>query len=49
MTKTNAMRLLDQTLDRVLTAAYDYDENNLSGVHAANAIGLPPEQVFKTL
>ena len=49
MTKTNAMRLLDQQKISYETAAYDYDENNLSGVHAANAIGLPPEQVFKTL
>ena len=49
MTKTNAMRLLDQQKISYETAAYDYDENNLSGVRAANAIGLPPEQVFKTL
>lgn len=28
---------------------YEYDENDLSGLHAAEAIGMPPEQVFKTL
>ncbi len=30
-------------------AFYKYDEKDLSGVHAAQALGLPPEQVFKTL
>ena len=30
-------------------AWYDFDENDLSGMHAAAAVGLPPEQVFKTL
>ncbi len=49
MTKTNAMRLLDAAGITYRTAQYDYDENDLSGVHAAEAIGMPPEQVFKTL
>ncbi len=49
MTKTNAMRLLEQSHIDYDTAEYEYDENNLSGVHAAEAIGLPAEQVFKTL
>lgn len=49
MTKTNAMRLLEQSHISYNTAEYEYDENNLSGVHAAEAIGLPAEQVFKTL
>ena len=30
-------------------ASYDYDENDLNGMHAAEGLGLPPEQVFKTL
>ncbi len=30
-------------------AFYKYDEKDLSGVHAAQVLGLPPEQVFKTL
>ena len=30
-------------------AFYEYDENDLNGMHAAQAIGLPYEQVFKTL
>ncbi|HPE15532.1 MAG TPA: Cys-tRNA(Pro) deacylase [Oscillospiraceae bacterium] len=49
MTKTNAMRLLDAAGVFYRTAGYDYDESDLSGVHAAEAIGMPPEQVFKTL
>ncbi len=28
---------------------YPFDESDLSGLHAAESIGLPPEQVFKTL
>lgn len=30
-------------------AEYEFDENDLNGLHAAEGIGLPPEQVFKTL
>lgn len=43
------MRLLDAAGIPYSTASYDFDETDLSGVHAANAIGLPVEQVFKTL
>ena len=49
MTKTNAMRLLEQAKLSFRAAEYGYDENDLSGMHAAEAIGLPTEQVFKTL
>ena len=28
---------------------YEFDEKDLNGNHAAKAIGMPPEQVFKTL
>lgn len=49
MTKTNAMRLLSQAKLSFRTTEYDYDENDLNGMHAAEAIGMPPEQVFKTL
>lgn len=49
MTKTNAMRLLDAAGTEYHTAQYEYDESDLSGIHAASAIGFPPEQVFKTL
>jgi len=49
MTKTNAMRLLDAAGVSYRFAEYDFDEADLSGTHAAIAIGMPPEQVFKTL
>ncbi len=49
MTKTNAMRLLEAASIEFETAEYEYDEADLSGVHAAKALGLPPEQIFKTL
>ena len=47
--KTNAMRLLDATHIEYETASYEYDESDLSGVHAAEELGVPPEIVFKTL
>ncbi len=49
MTKTNAMRLLEQAGIPFRTACYAWSEDDLSGVHAAAEIGMPPEQVFKTL
>lgn len=49
MNRTNAMRLLTQAKIAFRTAEYTYDENDLNGIHAAEAIGMPPEQVFKTL
>lgn len=49
MTKTNAMRLLDQAKIPYRTAEYAYDESDLSGNHAAHEIGMAEEQVFKTL
>ena len=49
MVKTNVMRLLDAAAIPYRTAEYEYDENDLSGIHAAKGTGMPPEQVFKTL
>lgn len=49
MVKTNVMRLLDTAGITYRTSEYEYDENNLSGMDAAEKIGIPPEQVFKTL
>jgi len=46
---TNAIRLIRQADIPFREASYDYDEKDLSGMKAANAIGMPPEQVFKTL
>ena len=48
-TKTNAVRLVEQAGIPCQEVFYDFDENDLSGNHAAKAIGMPPEQVFKTL
>ncbi len=47
--KTNAVRLIEQAGIPCREAFYDFDESDLSGVHAAQAIGMPPEEVFKTL
>lgn len=47
--KTNAMRLLDAAGIGYEMASYEYDESDLSGVHAASELGVPPETVFKTL
>lgn len=47
--KTNAIRILAQNKIAYQEAFYEFDENSLDGIHAANAIGFPPEQVFKTL
>lgn len=48
-TKTNAVRLVQQADIPCRECYYEYDENDLNGNHAAAAIEMPPEQVFKTL
>lgn len=47
--KTNAVRIVQQAGIPCREAFYEFDENDLNGNHAAEAIGFPPEQVFKTL
>jgi len=47
--KTNAVRLVQQAKIPCREAFYEFDESDLNGMHAAHAIGFPPEQVFKTL
>jgi Cys-tRNA(Pro)/Cys-tRNA(Cys) deacylase len=49
MTKTNALRILDAAGVAYQLREYEVDENDLSAPHVAAAIGMPPEQVFKTL
>lgn len=49
MVKTNVTRMIAQAKIPYRTAEYDYDEQDLSGIHAADAIAMPQEQVFKTL
>ena len=48
-TKTNAVRLVQQAGIPCREAFYEFDENDLNGMHAAEALSMPPEQVFKTL
>lgn len=48
-TKTNAVRLVEQAKIPCREAFYEFDEKDLSGIHAAQALNMPAEQVFKTL
>ena len=48
-TKTNAVRLVQQAGISCREAFYEFDEQDLSGTHAAEAIGMPEEQASKTL
>ncbi len=47
--KTNAARLLDQLGIRYELREYDVDPNDLAAETVAAKIGMPAEQVFKTL
>lgn len=47
--KTNTMRLLDAAKIPYEVRTYDWEENDLSGTHAADAVGMAREAVFKTL
>jgi Cys-tRNA(Pro)/Cys-tRNA(Cys) deacylase len=47
--KTNAARLLDQMGIRYELREYEVDPEDLAAETVAAKIGLPPEQVFKTL
>ncbi|MCE5229950.1 Cys-tRNA(Pro) deacylase [bacterium] len=47
--KTNAARLLDQLGIHYETREYEVDESDLSAETVARKVGMPPEQVFKTL
>ena len=48
-TKTNAVRIVQQAGIPCREAFYEFDEKDLNGNHAAEAIGKPAEEVFKTL
>lgn len=48
-TKTNAVRIVESAGIACSESFYEYDEHDLNGNHAAAAIGMPGEQVFKTL
>ena len=49
MNKTNAMRMLDAAKISYQILEYEVDESDLSGMHIAQTLGFPPEQMFKTL
>ena len=48
-TRTKAVRRVQQAGGPGRECVYECDEKDLSGTHAAQAIGMAPEQVFKTL
>jgi Cys-tRNA(Pro)/Cys-tRNA(Cys) deacylase len=47
--KTNAARLLDSLGIAYEVQTYEVDPDDLSAISVARKIGMPPEQVFKTL
>ncbi len=47
--KTNVMRLLDTAGISYETGEYEVDENDLSGSHAADMMGIDHDSMFKTL
>ena len=47
--KTNAVRLLDTLNISYELRTYEIDPDDLTAISVARKIGLPPEQVFKTL
>jgi Cys-tRNA(Pro)/Cys-tRNA(Cys) deacylase len=47
--KTNAIRIVDESGMPYRLADYEVDESDLSATTVADKIGLPPQQVFKTL
>jgi Cys-tRNA(Pro)/Cys-tRNA(Cys) deacylase len=49
VSKTNAARLLDGLSISYELRSYEVDPDDLTAISVARKIGLPPEQVFKTL
>ncbi len=49
MVKTNAMRLLQNAKIELEIVEYEVDENDLSGTHTADILGIDPDCMFKTL
>ena len=47
--KTNVMRLLDAAGIAYETGTYEVDENDLSGSHAADMMGVDHDMMYKTL
>ena len=49
MTRTNVIRLLDAAGIEYEAGEYEVDENDLSGSHAADMMGVDHDSMFKTL
>lgn len=49
MTKTNVMRLLDTAGTAYTAGEYEVDEEDLSGSHAADRMGIDHDTMYKTL
>ena len=49
MTKTHALRLLETAGIPFECSTYEVDEDDLSGTHAAELLGIDPDCMFKTL
>jgi Cys-tRNA(Pro)/Cys-tRNA(Cys) deacylase len=49
LAKTNAMRILEGMQIPFQVREYEVDEEHLDAITVAAKVGLPPEQVFKTL
>ncbi len=49
MKKTNAARILERLGINYSILEFDVDEDDLSAQDAARKLGLPPDQIFKTL
>ena len=47
--KTNATRILERLKISFTTRQYDVDPNDLGAQHVADAVGIPLEQVYKTI
>lgn len=47
--KTNAARILDELHISYELKTYPVDEEHLDAIHVAKEVGMPPEQIFKTL
>lgn len=47
--KTNAVRMVEAAGYPIREAFYEFDEKDLSGIHAAESLQKDPESVFKTL
>jgi hypothetical protein len=47
--KTNAARILDQAGISYKLIPYEVDESDLSAVTVARKVGMPPEQIFKSI